>query len=135
MHMNKGTQNIKTIHQVFTLLYVFLVLCVFKLLLVTLSFSLFRKLYAKLRGSHVENVPYLIFCINGISNYIPFGFTCLPKALTLKYFMSKDTEAKLVVGVKLSNQGLEAHAWVEKAGKFLIGEFTEEQFKPIWEWQ
>lgn len=131
----KNIEYIKTSYKVFTILYIFLILCAIKLFLTTLPFSVFRNFYSKLGGKNTNNVPFIIFCINGISNNIPFGFTCLTKALTLKYFMSKDIEAKLVVGVRLSKDGLEAHAWVEKGGKFLIGEFAEEHFNPIWQWQ
>jgi hypothetical protein len=131
----RKNHKIKSIHQVFTLLKVFMVLCISKVSLLILSFSALRKIFAKLGENKPQDISFIIFCINGISNHLPVGFTCLPKALALKYFMSYDNGAILVVGVKFSNQSLEAHAWVEKEGEVLIGESTVEQFTAIWQWQ
>ncbi|MGL4631604.1 MAG: lasso peptide biosynthesis B2 protein [Leadbetterella sp.] len=120
-------------------LQVLICLLVIKSSLFFFSFSFFKKLYTKLLkfpfGSQLDQLHTvkLVYLVKGVSNRIPLGFTCVPQALCLKFFLRKDPEAKVVIGVSLRN-GFMGHAWVEKEGQYLIGEIPNEVYQPIWNW-
>lgn len=118
-------------------LLAFMVTGLISLALRLMSFQKFRNLYA--RVIHVEKEKEFtgdktFRLVKSIRQVSPvFSALCLPQALTLKYFMRHDKSAELIIGVK-TDGGFEAHAWVEKAGKILIGDLPEKDFKAIWKW-
>ncbi len=75
----------------------------------------------------------LIYFIKGISAHLPLGLTCLPQALTLKYYLNSDSAVKLIIGINVENT-FKAHAWVEKNTKYLIGDLPFEIYTPLWTW-
>ncbi len=107
--------------------------------LVLLPFSWFKKLYNFLLKRTAKNyksnseITRLIYFIKAISANLPLGLTCLPQALTLKYYLRNEAEVKLIVGVNLE-QTFKAHAWVEKNTTFLIGDLPFETYTPLWTW-
>jgi hypothetical protein len=124
-----------------TLLFqVFLNLCWLKLNLLMLPWSSFREKYTQALKSNTQNKTLsletrnsVIRYIKAISHYLPFGFTCLPQALCLKYFLKSDPGVKVILGVN-NDAGFQAHAWVEKEGLYLIGDQPLIQYKTIWTW-
>lgn len=102
-----------------------------------MPFRKFRDLYSRLLTTRVQKdfpedrINHLSVSIRRVSPV--FSALCLPQALALKYFMRKDHSVELIIGVK-KNAGFEAHAWVEKAGKILIGDLPDKDFKAIWKW-
>jgi hypothetical protein len=117
---------------------VFLVVLTMRAGLKFLTFGSFNTLYTdlflsrKCRNVPDEKVRKIIWAIRSVSPSL--SATCLPQALTLKYFLGGDEEAEIIIGVK-KNIGLEAHAWVEKNGVILIGDLPETDFQPIWTWK
>jgi hypothetical protein len=114
------------------------VLCIIKICLKVLSFEKFKTLYNRsLQQSNLnlsnEAALRTIYLIKGLAYYMPLGFTCLPQALALKYFMAADKTAQVIIGVN-NTGGFKAHAWVEKNTKFLIGDLPLENYTPIWQW-
>ncbi|MVM30649.1 lasso peptide biosynthesis B2 protein [Spirosoma sp. HMF4905] len=103
-----------------------------------LSFQQFRKLYGKLltvRKSTTTSdklIERQVWAIQKVSGTL--AAVCLPQALALTYFLRKEKGIELVVGVQ-KKQAFEAHAWVEKSGRILIGESPDNSFKPLWVWQ
>ena len=114
---------------------VFVVLSLIKLGLKILPFSKFKSLFQISGTNHVKNQSEIIYYIKGISVNIPLGFSCLPQALTLKYFLKNNASTKLILGVNNENSNFKAHAWVEQNGEYLIGDIPFETYSPLWQWQ
>lgn len=110
---------------------------IIKLGLVVLPFKNFKAIYQYL-VSKKENTNYhveqIVWSVKAIASTIPLGLNCLPQALTTKYFLTNN-EYKIKIGVQFSpEKKFEAHAWIEKNGIFIIGDFPAFQYTPIWEW-
>ncbi len=73
----------------------------------------------------------IAYSIKKVSNHLAFKSTCLIQALTAKLMLSNVPDLLLTIGVSLEN-GFEAHAWIEKDGRYIIGETPVKQFTPIW---
>lgn len=103
-----------------------------------LSFQQFRKVYAILITTKKsvttpdKSIDRKVWAIQKVSGTL--SAVCLPQALALTYFLRKDKGVELIVGVQ-KKEAFEAHAWVEKSGKVLIGELPDSSFKQIWVWQ
>ena len=66
-----------------------------------------------------------------VSNYIPQA-TCLTKALTAQKLLKKygyHSQIKIGVGKDIKGE-FEAHAWLEYAGKVVLGE-SEKEYVPL----
>ena len=114
------------------------VMVLIRLGLKLLSFQQFRKLYGKLLAVTKSTttsdtlIARRVWAIQKVSGTL--SAVCLPQALVLTYFLRKDNGIELIVGVQ-KKQAFEAHAWVEKSGRILIGESPDNSFKPLWVWQ
>ena len=103
-----------------------------------LSFQQFRRLYSRLtsgkksRNTPVSLINRQIWAIKKVSGSL--RATCLPQALVLAYVLRNEKHIDLIVGVRKSPT-FEAHAWVEKSGRILIGELPDATFQPLWTWQ
>lgn len=75
-----------------------------------------------------------LWAVNAIAGRFPKLFTCLPKALTTKFLLRNKGNVVLKIGVQLENQVFEAHAWVEKEDKIIMGNQANFTFKPLWVW-
>lgn len=113
-------------------------LLVMKMGLKLLSFQQFKRVYSALVSSKKNKscsayyINRRVWAITKASSLL--SVSCLPQALALTYFMRNDNEIDLMVGVRKSPT-FEAHAWVEKNGKILIGELPDATFQPLWTWQ
>ena len=58
----------------------------------------------------------------------PVGSTCLTRAITGQYFLRKaGIESRLCIGVMRDQQkAFQAHAWLERDGRVILGGSTEE---------
>ena len=117
-----------------------IIIAIIKIGLKVLPYPTFKKLYDRgIQSDFQEEYPQTklskaAWAIKVVSARWPWNATCLPQALSFKYFFRKDPSLHLKIGVNKTNQGIfQAHAWVEKEGKVLIGE-TPETFVPLWEW-
>lgn len=124
--------------QKFTLMKVFCCLILIKIGLLILPFNKFKSVYNFFAQknkiiTNTEKEAFITKIIKGLAYYVPFGFTCLPQALSLKYYLSADNTASLIIGVN-NTSGFKAHAWVERNKEFLIGDLPLETYMPIWEW-
>ncbi|TDB61141.1 lasso peptide biosynthesis B2 protein [Arundinibacter roseus] len=114
-----------------------------KLFLVILPFRTFRRIYGKLTNpAHKQQytqayISDRIWAVRTAAHWLPFSLLCLPQALSLKFLLRKEDQLPLHIGVQIqASAGFEAHAWVEKNGKIIIGEWPENTtYKPIWVWQ
>ncbi|GAB4048771.1 lasso peptide biosynthesis B2 protein [Spirosoma litoris] len=120
------------------LIHTAMVLTLVRLGLKLLSFQQFRTLYGKLlavkKSSSTSDklIDQRVWAIQKVSGTL--SAVCLPQALALAYFLRKDKGIELIVGVQKKHT-FEAHAWVEKSGRILIGESPDNSFKPLWVWQ
>jgi Transglutaminase-like superfamily len=63
------------------------------------------------------------------------GFTCLPKALAMKFWLKNYKDIRVNFGVQKDNQNqLIAHAWVSNNHKIILGEDPNINYKSIWIW-
>jgi len=69
----------------------------------------------------------VVWAVDVISRWTPGGVTCLPRALTTQYMLTRYGQpATLRIGVALEkNQKLNAHAWVEVQGEIVIGKLSD----------
>lgn len=120
-----------------------LILLLTKVSLLILTFPQLRKTYARLL--HVikpdtypeEYIAAAVWAVRAVAYRLPFGLTCLPQALTLKYLLRRDPNMPLHIGVQTAtSQGFQAHAWIEKDGHVIIGDWPHEtNYRPIWVWK
>ena len=103
-----------------------------------LSFKQFRNLYSWLLETNdspdpsISNESEKVRAVQMAGNLLKA--TCLPQALALKWFLRADTSTEIIVGVD-KTMGFEAHAWVQKAGRILIGDQPTSHFQPLWTWK
>ena len=125
------------------LLNAFFVVALIRLALKLLSFSRFKNAYASVIATNDqmdvrdEAIKQTVWAIESVSHTL--SAVCLPQALALKYMLRKDKATEIIIGVR-KNGIFEAHAWVKKNGKILIGDSpaTNQQpldFQPLWTWQ
>ena len=63
----------------------------------------------------------LSWAITQAARFIP-GASCLTQALSLQVLLSKaGLHSRLCIGVRKESKGFEAHAWIERDGRVLIG--------------
>lgn len=120
-----------------------LVLLVVKVGLKIVPFNRFRKIFA--RFNRVRKVGFYpaqyvddtAWAVRTAAHVLPLALTCLPQALTVKYLLRRDPDMPLHIGVERSDPGgFRAHAWVEKEGRIIIGNWPDEEtYQPIWVWQ
>lgn len=77
---------------------------------------------SKLQKSDQAAVDKIIWAVMVASRYLPGRVKCLARALTTQVLLEgHGYQAQLRLGVVKSEQGLEAHAWVESQGRIVIG--------------
>lgn len=120
-----------------------LILLLIKASLLALTFPQLKKAYARILNNTTpgtypeEYLAAAVWAVRTVAYRLPFGLTCLPQALTLKYLLRRLPNMPLHIGVQTAApQGFQAHAWVEKDGHIVIGDWPEEtNYRPIWVWQ
>jgi hypothetical protein len=128
-----------TWHQKFLLGKAFIVLAVYKCLLLIFPFNFFFKKSINATPSHSapdeQNLDAIVWAISVVSNRIPLGFTCLVQALSAKWLLRKYPDVHICIGVhKSASQAFSAHAWVVYKNKVILGEQETQVFQPILEW-
>ena len=115
------------------MLYVLFLQGVTRFLLKILPFKIFKKVYGKwVAKSAVISDAYAeeqVYAIKTTARYVKS--TCLVQALVLKRLVS---DSRVMIGVT-GGKTFEAHAWVERKGKIILGEVEETHFTPIWVWE
>lgn len=142
MQLIKTKKN-SSIRDILLLFPAFLLLLLAKLLIKILPFKQLQKLFQKLVGEGTQNLiaekelAQKALAINRIAARLPmFQFTCLPKAMALKYWLRKYGAIQLHFGIQKddSNQ-LIAHAWLSKNTVNIFGEQPDINYKSIWVWE
>ena len=119
------------------------ILLLIKTSMVALPFSQLKKTYARLLhvtnpGTYPEEyIAAAVWAIRAVAPRLPLGLSCLPQALALKYLLRRDPDMPLHIGVQTAaSQGFQAHAWIEKDGHIVIGNWPQEtNYRPIWVWE
>lgn len=137
--LNKFAKLSFRLKTTFLLISFYLLCCHF--LLKLLPFSTFKYLYNFLSKSnnqtaYSEQFTYeIIYLLEASANHLPFTITCLPRALVAKYLFRKDPSVLIRIGVQMSNSVFEAHAWIEKHNRIIMGEQPNSTFQAIWNWE
>lgn len=108
-----------------------------------LSFSSFRKIFHWLSNSRTvsdisdKEMDEIVWAVNTAANLLPIEVVCLPRALAAKFLMRKVPSVTLEIGIEIgSTKEFEAHAWVERNGKIIIGDWSDSVFyQRLWVWQ
>lgn len=117
-----------------------------KLGLKFLPFEVFRRYFVAANGRgqspdarqpEQARVDKMVWAVTVCSRYEPFAAACLVQALALKLLLSwHGLEARLHIGVRRGAQKeFQAHAWVERERRVLIGTAEYETYKPLWVWE
>jgi len=128
--------KIKFLHATVTLIAI-------KTGLTILHFSTFRRLYywltnsGKLKDISAFEIKETVWAVDTAANLLPFELLCLPRALATKYLLRKVPALSLEIGVEINPaKAFEAHAWVEKEGEILIGDWSESiSYQRLWVWK
>jgi Transglutaminase-like superfamily len=120
-----------------------LLLIISKLAIIIIPFNSLQKNFQKLTKSKAiaevseKETNLKVNSINRIAYAFPFlGFSCLPKALALKFWLKNYANITVNFGVQKDQQNqLIAHAWVSNTNKIILGEDPSVNFKSIWVWQ
>lgn len=100
-----------------------------------LKFNTFKNYYRKISSNSKTTFSEKTYtqAIKRFASLRPQTFSCLPQALCFK---KEFQDSKLIIGVQTGNSSkLDAHAWVERKGEFLIGEIPNFEYIPLWIWE
>lgn len=108
-----------------------------------LPFLSFRRIFHRLTntGSTQEKseaeINLIVWAVDTAANLLPFELLCLPRALAAKYLLRKVPAMTLEIGIEVNPaKAFEAHAWIEKNGKVIIGDWPESvSYKRLWVWE
>ncbi|MCF2502940.1 lasso peptide biosynthesis B2 protein [Dyadobacter sp. CY107] len=111
--------------------------------LMVLPFGTFRKLFHWLCNSKStreisqERIDLTVWAIDTAANLLPMELLCLPRALATKYLLRKVPALTLEIGIEVNPaKKFEAHAWVEKNGSVIMGNWPESVlYQRIWVWK
>jgi hypothetical protein len=119
------------------------VLILVKIGLTVLPFSVFRKLFHRFSSSSESKefsgaqIAESVWAVDTAANILPMELLCLPRALAAKYLLKKVPSITLEIGIEVNpRKGFEAHAWVEKNGQVIIGDWSDSvSYQRLWVWQ
>ncbi|WP_159470698.1 lasso peptide biosynthesis B2 protein [Dyadobacter sp. 3J3] len=119
------------------------VLVVIKMGLAILPFSTFRKLFYRISKSEIkknlnsQQISEVVWAVNTAANVIPLELVCLPRALATKYLLRKVPSLSLEIGIEINPaKAFEAHAWVERGGEIIIGDWSDSvSYQRLWVWE
>lgn len=131
-----GSAKIKFLQAGFTLVLI-------KMGLSILQFSTFRKLFYRISKSETkkdlnpQQISEVVWAVNTAANVIPLELVCLPRALATKYLLRKVPSLSLEIGIEINpDKAFEAHAWVEKEGEIIIGDWSDSiSYQRLWVWE
>jgi hypothetical protein len=124
-------------------LHAALVLVLVKTGLSILPFSTFKRLFHWISKTETTQEPtslqieQTVWAVNTAANVLPLSLLCLPRALATKYLLRKVPSLSLEIGVEINpDKAFEAHAWVEKGGEIIIGDWSESvSYQRLWIWK
>ena len=110
--------------------------------LTILPFGTFRKIFHwfcktnAVEEAAQQKIDQTVWAVDTAANLLPFDLLCLPRALATKYLLRKVPALTLEIGVEVNPaKQFEAHAWVEKNGAIIIGNWPETVlYQRIWVW-
>ena len=119
------------------------VLLLIKTGLTVLPFQTFRRLFhwitetKAMREMSPVKIEETVKAVNRAANVLPFALLCLPRALATKYLLRRVPSLSLEIGVEINpHKAFEAHAWVEKEGKVIIGDWSGSvSYQRLWVWE
>lgn len=111
--------------------------------LLLLPFPTFRKVYNRLAKSDKkkdvsgQQIDDAVWAVKSAADHLPVELLCLPRALATKYLLRKVPALTLEIGVEITAaKAFEAHAWVEKNGSVIIGDWPETvSYQRLWVWE
>lgn len=132
-----------SINEIYLLVIAFFLVSIFKLLIKILPFNFLQKSYqnwvksdSSATADELETARKALAINRVASVFYFFGFTCLPKAMALKYWLKSFKNISLHFGIQKNNQNdLVAHAWVTNANKTILGDDPSINYKSIWVWE
>lgn len=131
-----GGAKIKVLQAGFTLVLI-------KTGLAVLPFSTFRRLFYRISKSEIQKdltsqqISEVVWAVNTAANVIPLDLVCLPRALATKFLLRKVPSLSLEIGIEINpDKAFEAHAWVEKEGEIIIGDWSDSvSYQRLWVWE
>jgi hypothetical protein len=119
------------------------VLILIKTGLTFMPFSAFRRLFHWISKSETRRemtpgqIEQTVWAVNTAANVLPIDLLCLPRALATKYLLRKVPSLSLEIGIEINpDKAFEAHAWIEKEGKIIIGDWSESvSYQRLWVWE
>ena len=111
--------------------------------LVILPFSTFRKLFhwfsktEEVKDLSPKQIKEIVWAVDSAADHLPFELLCLPRALAAKYLLRKVPSLTLEIGIEINpSKSFEAHAWVEKNGSVIIGDWSGSvSYQRLWVWE
>jgi len=118
-------------------------LLIIKLGLTVLPFSNFRKLFhwfsttTRQREISQNQIEQTAWAVRSAADHLPFELLCLPRALATKFLLRNVSSLTLEIGVEINSSKIfEAHAWVERNGSVIIGNWPDTvSYKRLWVWE
>ena len=84
----------------------------------------------------------LLWALDGTARRLPFAGNCLVRALVADVILgASDPPMRVTIGVRRADGKLEAHAWVERDGRVVVGEAVasdasaDATFVPLLTWE
>ncbi|MCE7066847.1 lasso peptide biosynthesis B2 protein [Dyadobacter sp. CY326] len=114
-----------------------------KIGLTVLPFGTFKEVFhwfCKTNSSReisAKRIELTVWAVDTAANLLPMDLLCLPRALATKYLLRKVPALTLEIGIEVNPaKQFEAHAWVERNGSIIIGNWPESVlYKRIWVWK
>ena len=108
-----------------------------------LPFSTFRKffhLFSKSQNKSErsqQQIDEVVWAVESAANHLPLELLCLPRALATKYLLKEVPLLTLEIGIQInSSKVFEAHAWVERNGSVIIGDWSDSvSYQRLWIWE
>lgn len=118
-------------------------LLVVKLGLTLLPFSRFRKVFHWFSSTNRQKeisqkqIEQTAWAVRAAADHLPFELLCLPRALATKFLLRNVSSLTLEIGVEINSLKIfEAHAWVERNGSVIIGDWPGTvSYKRLWVWE
>ncbi|KQS33661.1 lasso peptide biosynthesis B2 protein [Dyadobacter sp. Leaf189] len=108
-----------------------------------LPFATFRKLFHRLTSTKTveekskAEIDQVVWAVDTAANLLPIELLCLPRALATKFLLRKIPALTLEIGFEINPaKSFEAHAWVERNGHIIIGDWPDAiSYKRLWVWE
>lgn len=100
-----------------------LYLCAARVILSVVELKRVMRVKPRRLSGDVERATNVARALDSVARRIPFGITCLHRALALVWLLrASGLAAVLRIGVRPGDGALTAHAWVEHEGVVLLDE-------------